>query len=66
MQIRELGWDKPERNGGCKGISIISPTHPKAKNYYAIDYLAFRIWKRNGVNSFDPDYIAWLNKKPAR
>ena len=62
QEIKKMGWDKPEKNQGCNGISIISPTHPKAKNYYAIDTLAFKVWRKMGRKSGDEDYEKWLGK----
>jgi len=61
--IESMGWDKDYRSSGCKGISVVSKTHPRAKTYWAIDTLAFKVWKATGRNIDDKDYQEWLKKQ---
>lgn len=56
------GWDNDYWRSGCKGISVTSRTHSKAKTYWAIDTLAFKVWEHIGRTVDDKDYQEWLKK----
>lgn len=58
--ITSLGWDKDYLRSGCSGISISAKTHSRAKTYWAIETLAFRVWEYTGRNVNDKDYQEWL------
>lgn len=60
--IEALGWDKDYHRSGCKGVSVASKTHTRAKTYWAIETLAFRVWKYTNRNVNDKDYQEWLAK----
>ena len=60
--ITENGWDKDYLRCGCKGISVASRTHTRAKTYWAIDTLAFKVWEYTGRNVQDAEYQEWLKK----
>lgn len=61
--IESMGWEKEYLHAGCKGISIASKTHPRAKTYWAIDTLAFKVWSAMNRNVDDKDYKEWLKKQ---
>ena len=56
------GWDNDYWRSGCKGITITSRTHSKAKTYWAVDSLAFKVWDHIGRTVDDKEYKEWQRK----